>query len=304
MNELPKVNVKHSMRETRLSWALAIATYKREDVLPIAVRLAVKQTLPPSEIIICDASANWTDTRAVIMNEIASEFPDIRFLYLEAQAKGIGPQRNQAIQSCKSDIVFMFDDDTFMYPNCAEEILKIYEADSEKRILGVQASDVDGHPETKRLGGITAQETEEEELGEFKIRSENMSQISLKHKFASFVNKELLMNDVTVRFVTYSLRGYPVYEIPDALSALDINPVFLMAGFKMTFRRDAIASVQFDAAMISVGIEDLDASYRVSLNGPLVNANAAFVHHFWAESGRDSRKKRTIQSHHSSIKNY
>jgi len=41
-----------------LSWAVVIATYQREKILPQCLKLAIGQTRQPSEVIVVDASDN------------------------------------------------------------------------------------------------------------------------------------------------------------------------------------------------------------------------------------------------------
>ena len=42
---------------------------------------------------------------------------------------------NHSIAQSTADIIFAFDDDTLMYPDCAKEILRIYAADVDHRIV-------------------------------------------------------------------------------------------------------------------------------------------------------------------------
>jgi hypothetical protein len=46
-----------------LTWALVVATYMSEDVLPRCLRLGAAQIRPPLEIIVVDSSPGWGSTR-------------------------------------------------------------------------------------------------------------------------------------------------------------------------------------------------------------------------------------------------
>ncbi len=48
-------------------------------------------------------------------------------------------QRNQAMELVRADIVFLIDDDSFMYDDCAAEILAVYEKDEAGAIAAVGA---------------------------------------------------------------------------------------------------------------------------------------------------------------------
>ena len=59
-------------------------------------------------------------------------------------------QRNQAIDLATSDILFFFDDDSLMHPRCAEEIMRVYEADSRALVQAVGAILDDRIPDVSR----------------------------------------------------------------------------------------------------------------------------------------------------------
>ena len=51
---------------TRPDWAWCIATYNRHDMLERTCALALAQSVPPAEIVITDASADWDSGQARI----------------------------------------------------------------------------------------------------------------------------------------------------------------------------------------------------------------------------------------------
>ncbi len=275
------------------TWALTIATYNRASVLPTALRLAAGQSRPPAEIIIVDASADWARTRDLVMGELAPDFPHIAFCYLEAEAKGAGAQRNQAVSAATADIVFVFDDDTLMYPDCAEEIMRIYGADTGQQMVGVQATISPAVPpgceSFLREHGLDAVDRARHRppppAGGGILRQG-------KSIAARFVHRHILLRDIDLRFVPYASQSYPGHDLPMSVQSMDVSAIRLMVGFKMTLRRKIAEQVRFDASVRSASIEDLDVSYRASFFGPLVNANKAIVHHVWSETGRDSRRRR------------
>src|SRR6516162_7553837 len=125
-----------------LTWALVVATYMREDVLPRCLRLGAAQTRPPLEIIVVDSSPGWKITRERVLREIAPLWPGIRWHYVEAERRSSASQRNQGVRAASADVVFLFDDDSLMYPNCAAEIMRVYDADIGRSVVGVNATNV------------------------------------------------------------------------------------------------------------------------------------------------------------------
>jgi glycosyltransferase involved in cell wall biosynthesis len=57
------------------------------------------------------------------MAEIASISSDILWVYNSAEHRSSTLQRNQGLQLATADVVFLLDDDSLMYPTCAEEIM-------------------------------------------------------------------------------------------------------------------------------------------------------------------------------------
>jgi GT2 family glycosyltransferase len=269
-----------------LSWGLVVATYQREKVLPLCLKLAIEQTRKPTEIIIIDASDNWESTRDTVMAEIASKSSDIRWVYTCAEHRSSTLQRNQGLQLATADVVFLFDDDSLMYPTCAEEIMRIYEADTEGVVKGVQADSVD-HPPSELVTSDSKKQTG---------WSEKWFSYGIISFFQRLIWKHLFLMDAGLLFLPYD-GDFPKHEIPASVEKLNVHPVQLLQGYRMTFRRDAILKEIFEPLLryYAAG-EDLDASYRVSRHGPLLVALDAKVHHFQSASGRLPRFKVSVLS--------
>lgn len=258
-----------------LSWGLIVATYQREQILPQCLKLAVEQTRKPAEIIVIDAGDNWESTRDKIMAEIAVTAPDIRWVYTPAKQRGLPLQRNQGLDLATADILFFLDDDSLMYPDCAEEILKVYEADSAERVMGVQASLVDALP-----SDVVVQD-EQKPVG-WKIDQWIPGIVTLQR----FIWKHIFLMNNEVLCVPY-YGDFPSYSVPQPI--LDLNARFMRIfhGCRMTFRREAIAKERFEPLLLYYALnEDMDASYRVSRHGLLLEAGNAKLHHFQSNSGR------------------
>ena len=267
-----------------LSWSLVVATYQREKILPLCIKLAVEQTRKPAEIIVVDASNNWEQTRNHVMTEIAPTCSDIRWVYVCAEHLSLTLQRNQGLQIATADVVFLIDDDSLMYPTCAEEIMRVYEADPDGVVKGVQAQLANTPPSDQATNEVKKKTGWSEE----KHASFNL--------FQQFLWKHLFLMNAELLCIPYN-GDFPHHQIPAAVAKLNVYPVKLFHGCRMSFRREAILQEMFEPLLRYYAIlEDMDASYRVSRQGLLVEAVNAQIHHFHSGSGRISRFKVSVLS--------
>jgi glycosyltransferase involved in cell wall biosynthesis len=261
-----------------LTWSLVVSTYRREKILPMALDLAVRQTRPPREIIVVDASENWEQTREAILSTIAPRHPDSRWIYVQAEHRSLTLQRNQGVLLATSDILFLIDDDSLMYPDCAERIMEVYEADHEHKILGVESNVVDQPP----LQSVSIQDARQKVGVSASLLSLSRREFFWKHRFLS----RLFIMDTKDHFIPYEgyFRDYPV---PESVKKLNVTPVRIFDGFRMTYRREIFAKENFEPLFLYYAVaEDSDLSYRVSRHGALVMAVDARLHHYQSRSGR------------------
>ncbi|MDY6992966.1 MAG: glycosyltransferase, partial [Pseudomonadota bacterium] len=123
---LPLIHLYFFVSQQSLTWALVVPTYQRQNVLLRCLRLAAQQSWLAKEIIVVDASDNWTETHSKIMQGLALEYPAIDWQHVHARALSSAIQRNQGIELATADIIFLIDDDALMYPDCAETVMDIY----------------------------------------------------------------------------------------------------------------------------------------------------------------------------------
>src|SRR5258708_11671100 len=148
-------------RPMALTWSLAVPTLNREDILVRSLLANVRQTRLPSQVVVVDSSDGWQRTRERVLAEVAPQLPGAEWIYIGSDVKGLTRQRNLGLARCTGDVVFFLDDDSFMYRDCAEHVMQVYEADAEGRIGGVCASLAD------RLEGapVAAQKPVEDRSG-------------------------------------------------------------------------------------------------------------------------------------------
>jgi glycosyltransferase involved in cell wall biosynthesis len=262
-----------------LTWGLVIATYQREKILPECLQLAVEQTRKPTEVIIVDASDSWETTRDFVMVNIAAAHPDIHWVYVSAKQRGLPLQRNQGLELASADVVFLIDDDSLMYPTCAEEIMYLYEADTQGLIQGVQATLAEQPP-----SNIVVQDSAKS-VG-WRREDRWLPWIG---GLQQLVWKYLFLMDTKQLCVPY-YGGFPKYEVPSFVTEADAYPIEIFHGCRMTFRREVILKERFEPMLLYYALnEDMDASYRVSRHGLMVESQASKLHHFQSNSGRLSR---------------
>ncbi|MGH7440300.1 MAG: glycosyltransferase family 2 protein [Polyangiaceae bacterium] len=256
----------------RLRWSLAVPTLDREDVLVRSLRANILQSRPPAQVVVVDASAAWERTRDRVLAEVAPELPGAEWIYLGSKVRSLTHQRNLGLGRCTGDVVFFLDDDSFMYRSCAEEVMRVYEADEGEEIGGVCADLAD------RLEG--AAETDGE-------HRKGISGLLVNVAHRQWLQERL--------FIPYDGR---FHERPvPGLGRLggDVEPARLFHGCRMTFRASAVRAAGGFEEMLTGACygEDIDVSYRVSRDKALVMARRAALRHEQVPVARPRRELNT-----------
>jgi len=265
------------------TWSHCIPTLNRVDILLKAVRLSLAQTCPPLELVIVDASTNWAENRTKV-EPLLEAHPQVRLIYLPCTVRSITVQRNLATEAASGDILFCFDDDTMMHPDCAETILKVYAADTEGRIAGVTANNDPVSPlSTEGLERKSSAIDEKAKRGASVSRSRLMQ----------WVWREVFLMNTLRLFVPYD-EGRPLAPADEAarLGQPGLTPVLSMIGYAMTVRRSVALREPFEPHLLAYApCEDTDATYRFSRHGLLVLTDRARLHHFEIAAARLKRRQ-------------
>ena len=256
-----------------LNWSMIICTLNRLPLLQEALQTVVWQTRAPAQIIIVDSSADWEHSRDVVLQSIARIHPQFEWIYVGSSQRSLTFQRNIGLSHCTSDIAFLFDDDTFAYPDCAERVLEVYERDTACRIGGVAAMLSPLHP-ARQQPPNWAQAMPESTAGP-------------PGKFSWIADFLLSWWDQEHLFIPYD-GDYYRRTTQWLGMGKDVAPELLFHGCRMTFRTAAIrAAGGFSEMLTRQGFgEDIDASYRVSRQHQLVVADRARVHHLLTPRAR------------------
>ncbi|TBN43963.1 glycosyltransferase [Paracoccus subflavus] len=265
-----------------LSWALCVATLDRIDMLEHCVTCAMAQTRAPHQIVIVDASSDWQANRERIRVLVGDRVP---LVYLPAPERSLTVQRNTAIAACNADICMLIDDDSLMHADCAEIIMRIYEADTKAMILGIAGGD---GPSPLSLDDVAQKEGSAASGRARAIAGSHIGMFLWKHLF--------LMNRAAT-FVSY--EGPFGSPVPDwaAAQGLDLRPTIQLPGCRMTVRRSALLREPFESAFRSYCPgEDFDISYRLSRIGMICTAPAARIYHHEVAASRIRREQELVLS--------
>ena len=263
------------------TWSHCIPTLNRIDILEQAVRLSLLQTCPAQEIIIVDASDKVDQHRARIEAVFAAhDGPKPALHYLSSPIKSLTHQRNIATQRATADILFLFDDDTLMFPDCAEAVLKTYAADTAHQIAAGMAANTPDLPDAAQVTDADRKVT-------------GVTKASYRdHPALRWVWDHIFMMRAASHFIAYDTPRRLDAPQTVTVGGTQVLRVPLLSGYAMTVRADVARREPFDAALLSYSpAEDLDASYRFSRHGMNVLIDAARVHHFEAASGRIKRRQ-------------
>ncbi|HEY9666486.1 MAG TPA: glycosyltransferase [Coleofasciculaceae cyanobacterium] len=260
-----------------LNWSLVVCTLNRRELLAESLRSAIKQTRLPKQIIVVDASNNWESAKAYILDSLAGDAESIEWIYVGSEQKSLTYQRNVGLKYCESDVVFFLDDDAFMYPDCAEEIMQVYELDKSLLVGGVTALLANLPP------GPVANQVQNEKG----VESPSLWNRILR-PFHKFWSSEQL-------FIPYDGQYY-TYDISELAKQIPILSEVTLHGCRMTFRTSAVKEAGgFDEVLIRGAIaEDDDISYKVSRKYALVAAERAKIFHQETEIVRLKRYTNTV----------
>jgi GT2 family glycosyltransferase len=117
----------------KLTVALAIPTYNREDVLVNTVKSALSLQPAPDEILVVDQTAEHDETTKRFLND-SHRKGAIRWIH--HQPPSLTAARNKAIADTRSDILIFVDDDVELPKNFIANHLKNYKNEKVQAVAG------------------------------------------------------------------------------------------------------------------------------------------------------------------------
>lgn len=264
-----------------LTWGLLTATYNRQDVLPRAVRCAVRQDPAPLEIVIIDASDNWAQTRTLVERVLEEEGSSARLVYEEAVVRSSTHQRNQGIDRARADVLFMIDDDSLMHADCARQALAIF-----------------GHPEAGSVVGLSALL----DMREPDKMPAPAQPASRPPAAPPRPRKRGLKRRVIEWFRGTYLPDYdappPPWDVPQSLrDSFGCFPRRRLHGCRMVLRRAALEGYRFNETLTRYAyLEDTDLGFRLGREGMILAAPRARICHLGENTGRIPSRRTAIIS--------
>ena len=161
--------------------------------------------------------------------------------------------------------------------------MKVYEADVSGYVAGVAPLETESCRQLQRRYGDRCRAWQTTRY--LKEPSARLCNYHIQYLKELDVGRLLLPYDPT----------YPDHPIPSKLTGAAVAQARYFIGCRMTFRAEVIRSVGFDETLRRYASgEDLDASYRASRHGVLLNAINALISHAQDRSARLSRHTRTL----------
>lgn len=243
---------------SQLEISVVVATRNRPDALAMSLPLLLAQTRPVREIVVVDSS----DDHAAVEREFerATDGTQIPVRLLRGPM-GSCHQRNLGLSQVSGDVILFPDDDSLLFPNAVEELMRIYEADEEGRLAGVSCA----------ASPTSPLETEPSEA----VALSADKATGLRALFYRLEARELAVP--TVMLSRHLERGA---TLPEGLRQLGCVPQASQFGFRMSFRADAIREHGFNEALGGYAYcEDRDACFAIFGRQVFTTAQKAKIYH-------------------------
>jgi len=233
---------------------IVVATRNRLEMLRLTLPLFADQSRPAARIIVVDRSDDHEAVRRLCAQIEADARMPIEVHY--GRAPNLPAQRNQGLDRVSAAVVLFPDDDSMWYPDTAENVLRVYEADAQGRYGAVSAVDV--YEPHLPLDDAAPR------------RHARLTERPAVMGVRNFVESMLFPQP----FEVYG-RGRSAELSKDARAAGLAHPVVgTIGGYRMSFRSETAKRVRFDPVLGSrVGYgthEDKDAALRVLKGGQLI----------------------------------
>ncbi|MFV0382588.1 glycosyltransferase family 2 protein [Paracoccus sp. (in: a-proteobacteria)] len=258
------------------------------------MRCLLAQTRPPKQIIVIDASQNADQHRHVLDSMLAGT--GINLVFQSAVARSSAAQRNQGLSSVTADVVVFIDDDSLLFPDCAEKFMSVFENDREQKIAGLALNTVASLPaaaidyfmkETKP--GNSSAAIERKKGG----TAENASLLKYleQFRFWRFFRREILMQAKDRMFIPYDRYRDRAHDREGNNNAVLVG---YLPGCGMVVRTNIARIEKFNSFLCAYCPgEDLDASYRYGRHGLCIFAPDARLNHYEAAGSRIARMQAT-----------
>lgn len=254
----------HHGIEMSLEYDVLIATRNRLKALQLCIPLVLTQTILPRRLIIVDSSEYHDAVCDKIENMASSSQVKLQIVKSEA---GTAHQRNVGLKHVQSPVVMMPDDDSLWYPDFAENVMRIYEKDTNVHIGGV--------------GGIGIKLPP---LGTDTVAPMNSYKMTIRDRLKGSLDFIFRIVEKYIFHDPFDLLGQTRRNVkPFEPWLLKEKALFLpkMDGYRMSFRTALIKPYGFDEVLGQYALfEDYDAGFSISGHHLVVQALKARMHHY------------------------
>lgn len=235
--------------------SVIIPTYNRPDELSDCVQSILHQTVKPQEIVVVDdgdlGTLPWR-------NECREA--GIRYLHIHKRVPGLTESRNIGITSASGDIICFLDDDTVLFPDYIEQMLRTYEEDPDHQVGGV--------------GGLVAN------TGPFTLASALRYVYNVLFLISAFRQGRVLPSGFCVDFGT---TPFPLRQTTE---------VDFLPGGVSSYRREVFEAFSFAPKFNEIALgEDKEFSFRASRNYRLLLNPDARLYHYESPVMRPGKRE-------------
>jgi glycosyltransferase involved in cell wall biosynthesis len=233
--------------------SVIVPTLNRNKEILHFIRTLKNQTMSVDELIVVDAGEG-SDLKEQLIK--ALEGSNINLQYATSEA-GTSLQRNVAIDICKGDILFFFDDDILLEPDYVEQTMKCFELQHSPRVGGVLGTFTSSYKTSKA--------------------KEIYSKIfRITHSIEG--NKAKLMATGAVQWL---IRPNDIVRVP------------VCSGGRVAYRRECFDDERWATFLPGYTMsEDVEISFRLSKKWTLLQNPDALLYHDKSDGGRNSQGDR------------
>jgi glycosyltransferase involved in cell wall biosynthesis len=240
-----------------------IATRNRVNALRMSIPLILNQDMPPTRLIIVDASDDHESIRTEI-TDICNRLGFGNGFVVRADKPNSARQRNLGLQLVQAPVVMFPDDDSMWYAGFARSVMKVYQSDARGLVGGVGGVGVIAPPP---------------ELGRPAYRRSKFGTIKQAvQPYRTYIEQRAFPRP-------FDLIGASTWAGKiDAIDNIKSKRLPHITGFRMSFRTHAVRPIGFDETLgYGAGYsyhEDIDISLRLQREGyALVSSEDAKVCH-------------------------
>ena len=263
-----------------VSVSIVVVTRNRHDALKMSLPLLTEQTRRPEEIIVVDSSDDPLPNRRLVDSLAARSGIPFHFV---PSPRGMTLQRNIGLRHVTGDVVVFPDDDSLFFPDALEEFAKVYEADTDGIVVGVQLGNTRENP--LHRGPSDGASGRAPIIPEYEKRS--LPKLTEKAARLYYRRIEPAVAPSPLRRLKESLiEGV---SLPEHFAALGCRLSADQEGYRMSFRTSAIRTRPFNETLTDYAFaEDRDACYGLRDLGIILTSPAPLVHHYQHPAPRHS----------------